>query len=79
NKESQIEKLGFLTKKNLKKLNAKSKVSVYCPSSFGFAGETVIVNLDCIKILEGISSTDAFRFALTGGLAEIKQPLVVRK
>lgn len=75
----KTEKIGFLTQKNLKNLHIEDKVAVYLPYAYSFAGETLIVSSQYIRPLEGISSTDLLRFSLTGGLAEIKQPLTLRK
>lgn len=75
----QTEKVGFLTQRNLKSLHVENKVAVYLPYAYSFSGETIVVLSKHIKLLEGVSSTDLFRFALTGGLAEIKQPLILKK
>ena len=79
NESLQTQKVGFLTQKNLKSLHVEDKVAVYLPYAYSFAGETIIALSKHIQVLEGVSSTDLFRFALTGGLAEIKQPLILKK
>ena len=79
NEALQTGKVGFLTQKDLKNLDVQDKVAVYLPYAYSFSGETLIVSSKHIKVLKGISSTDLFRFTLTGGLAEIKQPLMVHK
>jgi len=79
NEALQTQKVGFLTQKDLKSLHIEDKVAVYLPYAYSLAGETMIVQSKHVEIMKGLSSTDLFRFSLTGGLARIKHPLVLKK
>ncbi len=73
NKESGLQKLGFITLEDLSFLKVKDKVAVYLPHSYNFSGNLFIVNKDQVTFLEGISSTDAMKFIVSGGVADVEQ------
>jgi len=69
-KEGGLEKLGFITQQSLSGLGLEDRVAVYFPLSYSVAGSVFIVNKDRIKVLN-ISSSDAMRFLISGGLTDI--------
>ena len=67
NNISNLEKVGFLTQKDLKELMVEgNKVAVYFPHSYAFSGELYIVPVENITPLS-IPPSDAMKFILTGG------------
>ena len=67
NNISNLEKVGFLTQKDLSELKVDgNKVAVYFPHSYAFSGELYIVPVENITPLN-IPSADAMKFILTGG------------
>ena len=74
-----VRKLGFVTQTNLHALHlGEDEVAVYMPHSYSFSGEMGIFPQAVVKPLE-ISTTEAMRLVLTGGLAKIKRPIVSAK
>lgn len=72
-----IQKIGFITQKNIGKLGTSNKqVAVYLPHSYSFSGELFFFAEKDIKVLK-MSSTEAWKLILSGGLAEVK-PLSLR-
>lgn len=71
NNESNIEKIGFLTRTDLEIIGLKDKkVAVYCPHSYAFSGELIIVPSENVVTLN-ISSAEAMKFIISGGITNI--------
>ncbi|MBI5540004.1 MAG: DUF502 domain-containing protein [Bacteroidia bacterium] len=67
NNISNLEKLGFLTQKDLSELKVEgTKVAVYFPHSYAFSGEMYIVPSEFVTPLD-IQPSEAMKFILTGG------------
>ena len=70
NKESGIEQMGFITCKELSMVGIPGKkIAVYIPFSFTFTGYMFVVPTENITLLN-ISSTDAIKFIISGGVIE---------
>ena len=70
NKESGIEQMGFITCKELAMVGIPGKkIAVYIPFSFTFTGYMFVVPTENITPLN-ISSTDAIKFIISGGVIE---------
>ncbi len=72
NKESNIEKLGFVTEENLEFLNESDKVAVYFPHSYNFSGELFVVPKSQVKPID-VSSSQMMKFIVSAGLAGMSQ------
>lgn len=68
NKESNVEKLGFITEDNLDFLDEDDKVAVYFPHSYNFSGELFIVPKSQVKPID-VSSSQLMKFIVSAGLA----------
>jgi uncharacterized membrane protein len=64
--------VGFVTQEELKEFDLQEYVAVYVPQSYAFAGHLYFVKRDRVRILTDISSTDAMKFAISGGVTEIE-------
>lgn len=70
NKNSDIEQIGFVTCKDLSQIGLEGrKIAVYIPFSFTFTGYMFVVPAENITPLN-ISSTDAIKFVISGGVIE---------
>ena len=69
-------RVGFITQEELHEFHLQEYVAVYCPQSYAFAGHLYFVKRDRVRILTDISSADAMKFAISGGVAEIEEPIV---
>ncbi len=72
NTDTNIEKIGFLTKEDLSDLKIKDKVAVYFPFPYSMMGELLIVPVEHIKELD-IHPADAMKFVISGGVSNFKQ------
>src|SRR5450631_2362979 len=69
-----IWRVGFITQEELHKFGLEDYVAVYVPQSYAFSGHVYFVKRDRVRILTDISSSDAMKFAISGGIAEIGEP-----
>ena len=70
NKESGLEKIGFITRQDLSGLGIYDKVAVYLPHSYNFSGNLFIVPRENIKLLN-ISGTETMKFIVSAGVTEL--------
>ncbi|MDF1572712.1 MAG: DUF502 domain-containing protein [Bacteroidales bacterium] len=68
NRESNIEKLGFLTETDLSELGELEKVAVYFPHSYNFSGELFIVPRESIRHVD-VNPAEAMKFIVSAGVA----------
>ncbi len=63
--------LGFVTRDDLKELNAKEKVAVYFPYSYSVAGQLLIVPKDKIQMVDA-NATEVMRFLISAGITGLQ-------
>src|SRR3954453_16248051 len=68
---NDVWRLGFMTQEDGSVLGLEKHVVVYVPHSYAVSGVVYIVPVDKVKILPNLSSTEAMKFALSGGVAEL--------
>jgi uncharacterized membrane protein len=64
-------RIGFITQTDLAEFGLMEHVAVYIPHSYAFSGVTYLVKADRVKKLEGVSSADAMKFIVSGGVTEV--------
>lgn len=68
---ADVWRMGFMTQEDSSRLELVNHVVVYVPHSYAVSGIVYIVPVERVKILSHISSTEAMKFALSGGVAQI--------
>jgi uncharacterized membrane protein len=64
--------IGFLTDEEMEKFEmGADKVAVYVPQSYNFAGQLYILPRHKVKHIHTISSGDAMKYAVTGGVVDL--------
>jgi len=72
NRESQLERVGFITQDDLGHLGVGGgKVAVYLPHAFAWSGNLVIVPAESVTPLHA-SAADAMKFAVSGGVSHME-------
>ncbi len=71
NKEARLQKLGFVTQKDLKDINLPGSIAVYVPHSYNFSGDLFILPREAVTVLD-IASAEVMRFILSGGVAGLQ-------
>ncbi|HWK06404.1 MAG TPA: DUF502 domain-containing protein [Puia sp.] len=66
-------RVGFITQEELHEFGLQEYVAVYIPQSYAFAGHLYFVKRDRVRVLTDISSADAMKFAISGGVAEVEE------
>jgi uncharacterized membrane protein len=65
--------VGFLTDDEMAKFDMGSdKVAVYVPQAYNFAGQLYILPRERIKKIEHITSGEAMKYAVTGGVVDLE-------
>lgn len=64
--------VGFLTDEEMEKFEmGVDKVAVYVPQAYNFAGQLYILPREKIRHIDTISSGDAMKYAVTGGVVDL--------
>jgi uncharacterized membrane protein len=71
--DKDIWQIGFITQQELKQFGLDEFVAVYIPKSYAFTGELYFIKNDRVRILTDISSADAMKFAISGGVTAIEE------
>lgn len=75
NKDTQMEKLGFLTQKDLSSLGiGPERVAVYLPHSYNFSGNLFIVPAENIKPINA-PAAEVMKFIVSAGVLGIENQL----
>jgi uncharacterized membrane protein len=73
---ADVWRVGFITQEELNEFGLQEYVAVYCPQSYAFAGHLYFVKRERVRLLTDISSADAMKFAISGGVADIDEAAV---
>lgn len=64
--------IGFLTDEEMGKFDmGADKVAVYVPQAYNFAGQLYVLPRDKVKKIEHITSGEAMKYAVTGGVVDL--------
>lgn len=66
--DSGLKQIGFVTNKDLSKINLPGQVAVYFPFSYSFAGQLFIVSSEKVKPLN-MSASAAMKMVVSGGVS----------
>lgn len=69
--DPEVYRLGFITQRDATKFGLEDYVTVYIPHSYAFAGVLYFVHKDRLKKVENVSSTEAMKFIVSGGVTEV--------
>ncbi len=71
--DKDIWQIGFITQQELTQFGLDDFVAVYIPKSYAFTGELYFLKRDRVRILPSVSSSEAMKFAISGGVAQIDE------
>lgn len=69
NENPEIWRIGFLTQSDMSAVNLDKMVAVYLPHSYAVSGWVIVTQFNNIKEVNGMSSAEAMKFAVSGGVA----------
>ena len=64
-------RIGFITQTDVSEFGMHEHVAVYIPHSYAFSGVTYLVKHDRIKKVDGVSSANAMKFVVSGGVTDV--------
>jgi len=64
-------RIGFITQSDVSEFGLHEHVAVYIPHSYAFAGVTFLVKQDRIRKVEKVSSANAMKFVVSGGVTDV--------
>ena len=67
-----IWRIGFITHQELTEFGLQEYISVYIPQSYAFAGHLYFVKKERVRLITDITSTEAMKFAISGGVTNIE-------
>ncbi|MBW6484067.1 MAG: DUF502 domain-containing protein [Vicingaceae bacterium] len=71
-KDSNLEKLGFITATDLTKLGVTDeRIGVYLPHSYNFSGNFFVVAASQVTPVKNVNSTDFMKFIVSGGVTHL--------
>jgi uncharacterized membrane protein len=66
--------IGFITQPHATEFGLQDYIAVYIPFSYSIAGQLFFVPSHKIKMVDNVSSTDAMKFVISGGVTHIDEP-----
>jgi uncharacterized membrane protein len=71
--DREVWQIGFITQEELMQFGLDEYVAVYIPKSYAFTGELFFLKKERVRLLTGISSAEAMKFAISGGVTQIEE------
>ena len=69
--DTEIWRLGFVTKDDMHDFDLPEHVAVYIPSAYSVAGNVYIVPKSRVKHIKNVNSTQFMKFAVSGGITTL--------
>jgi uncharacterized membrane protein len=71
--DNDVWRVGFITQQDMTEFGLKDYVAVYVPMSYSIAGNVYLIPSSRVKPITNISSTDAMKFAISGGITDLDE------
>lgn len=68
----EIWRIGFMTQRDMTHLGMESKVAVYLPHAYAISGWVIITDAKYVKPVKEMTSGEAMKFAVSGGVTTIE-------
>lgn len=68
--DNDVWRVGFITQEDMGSFGMENYVAVYLPMAYSVAGNVYIVPVSRVKLLPGISASQAMKFAVSGGVTQ---------
>lgn len=63
--------IGFITRQELEEFGLQEHVAVYVPQAYALTGRLYFVKRDRVRLLTDVTSTEAMKFAISGGVTHL--------
>jgi uncharacterized membrane protein len=71
--QPDVYQVGFVTNEEIAQFGLTDYVTVYIPLSYSFAGQTYLVPRSRIRPIDHVSSADAMKFVVSGGISDVEE------
>jgi uncharacterized membrane protein len=71
--DTDIWRLGFITKDDMNDFDLPEHVAVYIPSAYSVAGNVYVVPKSRVKHIKNVNSTQFMKFAVSGGITTLAE------
>jgi uncharacterized membrane protein len=71
--DNDVWQIGFITQQNVEEFGLIDHVAVYIPFSYSIAGQLYFLPSTQVKLAKNITSADAMKFAISGGVSEVEE------
>jgi uncharacterized membrane protein len=75
--DNDVWRLGFVTRDDMSDFGLNDYVSVYIPMAYSVAGNVYVIPRARIKAITHISSAQTMKFAVSGGVTDIDEEVVI--
>jgi uncharacterized membrane protein len=76
--DNDVWRVGFITQMDMGDWGLKEYVAVYIPMAYSIAGNVYILPVDRVRPVTDITSSDAMKFAISGGVTEVDDDPIPR-
>jgi uncharacterized membrane protein len=77
--DTDVWRIGFITQKDMTHWGLQHYLAVYIPMAYSIAGNVYILPSNRVKPITSITSSDAMKFAISGGLTHVDEDAFFEK
>ena len=77
--DTNVWRVGFITQKDMSLWGLQDFIAVYVPMAYSIAGNVYILPANRVKPITSITSSDAMKFAISGGITHVDEDTVHEK
>ncbi len=74
--DNDVWRIGFITQDDMTEFGFKDYVAVYIPMSYSVAGNVYVIPKNRVKPITNISAAQTMKFAVSGGVTAVIEPVV---
>ena len=74
--DTDVWRVGFITEKDMSRWGLQDHIAVYVPMAYSIAGNVYILPAGRVKAITSITSSDAMKFAISGGVTHVDEDTV---
>lgn len=74
--DNDVWRVGFVTQENMEEFGLPNYVAVYIPMSYSVAGSVYVIPKERVKPITNISAAQTMKFAVSGGVTDVIEPIV---
>jgi uncharacterized membrane protein len=77
--DTDVWRIGFITQKDMTHWGLQNYLAVYIPMAYSIAGNVYILPSNRVKAITSITSSDAMKFAISGGVTHVDEDAFFEK